>query len=168
MKSKIIYKRKTLDNIITNLKRLSQFSVDFGFFNDKRYDADNWNLPVATIAYIQEKGIGRSPERPFFSTYANSAEVRYVFKDYGLDIVKAAMSGRKIAAFKQPMHRLGKRLRDGLKFEIIEWDTPDNAEWWKEWKIEETGSSSPLQYTNTMLNSVDYRITSVKVNGVDI
>ena len=158
---------KLLDLVKDKLK-LSETEVEIGYFEEDTYEANDKvknaskKVHVAQVAYWQENGFivpttnkimtskgklliippHEVPPRPFMS----NAVKKYGNKAIN-EVVRSIANGM---SEKQAMLRGAELLKDGIKQEITDIDTPPNSEA----TIEIKGSSNPLINTGRLRRSV--------------
>lgn len=135
-------------------------SVDVGFF-DKTYGPENDNLPVAQVAAWNEYGHvnggifagTETPPRPFMRYYVSQLAKE---KKAGKAVAKRlglVLSGKM--SWEAFYNSLGAEAVSDLKKVIEQWFYPPNSAA----TIDMKGFNNPLQETDTMLNSVEHRIS---------
>lgn len=136
-------------NLLKNIPQLNT-----GFFSNSSYGPENDNLPVATVAQWNEEGSSDNPPRPFMRVGFGG-----VLRAGKLD-KNIANAITRIAEGESPMQSLkilGPVFVNEMRQQIIDWDSPANSPR----TVAEKGFNDPLRDTDTMLNSVDYRVGSV-------
>lgn len=135
-------------------------ATDVGFF-DKTYGPENDNLPVAQVAAWNEEGRDNggifngtsTPPRPFMRYYISQLSKE---KKMGKAISKRlqlVLSGKM--SWQAFYNSLGAEAVSDLRKVIEQWFYPPNTAA----TIDMKGFNNPLQETDTMLNSVEHRIS---------
>jgi hypothetical protein len=140
---------KVKANLLKNIPELNT-----GFFSGSNYGPENGNLPVAQVAQWNEEGSSDNPPRPFMRVGFGG-----VLRAGKLD-KNIASAITRIAEGESPMQSLkilGPVFVNEMRQQIIDWDSPPNSPK----TVELKGFNDPLRDTDTMLNSVDYRVGSV-------
>lgn len=127
--------------------------LEIGFFPEARYGSENDNLSVAQVAQWNNEGSENNPPRPFFTSSVIAPMERKKFTKLFNDSIQRVISGK--SSFTQEYSLIGKALQKEIQQAIREWDSPPNSPR----TIADKGFNNPLQDTDTMLNSVDYKIT---------
>lgn len=152
-----------LEALKKRLLAANNITVDVGFF-DKTYGPENDNLPVAQIAAWTNEGHvnggifagTETPPRPFMHYYVSQLEKE---KKAGKAISKRlglVLSGKM--SWEAFYNSLGAEAVSDLKKVIEQWFYPPNSAA----TINMKGFNNPLQETDTMLNSVEHRISKDK------
>lgn len=142
-------------------------ATDVGFFEHSKYGPENDNLPVAQVAaWVEEEYVNLgmfagtiNPSRPFMRYYISQLEKE---KKMGKAISKRlqlVLNGKMSwdAFYKS----LGAEAVSDLKKVIEQWLYPPNSPA----TIDMKGFNNPLQETDTMLNSVDSRVSKNNKEG---
>lgn len=149
------YDKRTLTALINRVKQIHGAEVAVGFFEEDQYGPENASLPVAQVAWYNERGLGNMvPSRPFMEkTFSETMELRFyaagvtaVFEEV-LD--KGRQTQRKIKA-------LGQHIVSVMKMNIEDWPG-SNSERWAAIK----GFNDPLVHTKRMLNSVKFKVEKI-------
>lgn len=141
------------DKIKANLLKTIP-DLNTGFFSESSYGPENDNLPVAQVARDNEEGTINNPPRPFIRAGFGGV-LRSGKLDKSISVaMKNVLEGGDI---QQQYKILGPIFVKEMKQQIIDWDTPPNSPK----TIEQKGKNDPLRDTDTMLNSVDYKIGDV-------
>lgn len=127
--------------------------LEVGFFSDARYGPENDNLQVAQVAQWNNEGSENNPPRPFFTSSIIAPIERKKYDRMFHASIDRIISGK--SSFTQEYAVIGKALQNQIKQAIRNWDSPPNSPR----TIAEKGFNNPLQDTDTMLNSVEYKIT---------
>lgn len=125
-----------------------------GFFSESVYGPENDNLPVAQVARDQEEGTVDIPTRPFIRVGFGGALRSGKLNKEITAVVKSAIAGEGVVA---QYKILGPVLVKEMRQQIIDWDRPPNSPK----TVEQKGFNDPLRDTDTMLNSVDYKIGGI-------
>lgn len=134
------------------LKNIPELNT--GFFSGSNYGPENGNLPVAQVAQWNEEGSSDNPIRPFIRVGFGG-----VLRAGKLD-KNIANAIKRIAEGESPMQSLrilGPVFVNEMKQQIIDWSTPPNSPATRAAK----GKNDPLRDTDTMLNSVEFKLGSV-------
>lgn len=146
------YDKRALQSLIKRVAAMDGVEVSVGFFPEDKYGPDNDNLPVAQVAWYNERGLGMVvPPRPFMETSFNRDEQRFYFagmKAVWLDVLQ---QGRQT---KAKLRALGDHAVGIVKMTIDGWTTPANSDRWAAIK----GKNDPLVFTGKMLDSVTYKV----------
>lgn len=124
-------------------------TVDIGVIDAGTHDESEEDLTVATIAYLNEFGIG-VPERPFFRwvTKAKKKEILELTEKLHHKITLGETS------VKQALGLLGEFVQDLVRQRIVDLRQPSNSPETERLK----GSSNPLIDTGQMLRSIIYKV----------
>lgn len=108
------------------------------------------DLTLAEVAFFNEFGTDKIPERPFIRTTADENKGKYHKRmQRELDAVFAGK-----AKVKKSLERLGSMAQADVRKKMKNLRTPPNAAE----TIKRKGSSNPLIDTATMLRAVDYEV----------
>ena len=153
MANKVIKNVAAWDKVKANLlKNIPELNT--GFFSESVYGPENDNLPVAQVAQLNEEGSRDNPPRPFIRAGFGGA-LRSGKLDKNISVaMKNILEGGDI---QQQYKILGPVLVNEMRQQIINWDTPPNSPK----TVEAKGKNDPLRDTDTMLNSVDYKVGGV-------
>lgn len=133
------------------MKELKTLEVETGFFPESQYGPENDNLPVAAVAWMQQKGADEYPPRPFFDNTVEDGATRAMLA-YKLRLAAlVALSPR--GNFKQALMDAGEHLAEEVRFAIKDYPGSNSPKW-----AEFKGKNDPLSFTDTMLNSVKVKI----------
>jgi hypothetical protein len=143
--------KKGWETLKKRLLKFDERKVDVGFFRKEKYGAENDNLYVAEVAWMNDQGTSIVPPRPFMTVD---------FYDYASDAIKedakrlfSMLLFQKNVPYLKELQKIGDKYRDQLK-EII-YDYPGhNSPWWAEYK----GFDDPLFHTGTLAEAVESRI----------
>lgn len=140
---------------VKSLKRkvetMRKTSVEVGFFPEDVYGPENDNLPVAQVAWFQEKGAEDYPSRPFFSNTVDDKMVMLHLTRAFTTAAKAVLKdGRAIVV---QLKRVGEVLKDELEVAIDDYPGQNSLSW-----AAAKGFNDPLRHTSKMLNSVKVKI----------
>lgn len=144
-----------LTALIQRLEKLDGTVVENGFFEEDRYGPENFNLPVAMVAYFNEYGhsIGPQgvPERPFMhETYDDNMNQFHIARAMRGVFLAAIKDGRTVDRL---LKQTGVLVVDLLQAAIDDYPGSNSAT-----TIKRKGFDDPLRDTDKMLNSVKFRI----------
>ena len=125
-----------------------------GFFPESSYGSENENLPVAQVAQVaqwNEEGSSDNPPRPFMRVGFGGAMRQGTLDRNIREAVEAIALGNSPRA---QLTILGPLMVNEMKQSIISWSTPPNSAA----TIAMKGKNDPLRDTDTMLNSVDFKV----------
>lgn len=146
------YDKRALQALIRRVAELDGTEVAVGFFPEAQYGPDNASLPVAQVAWFNERGLGMMvPPRRFMAESFNKEEQQFYFagmKSVWADVLK---QGRQT---KMKLRALGDHAVGIVKMTIEGWTTPPNSDRW----IAIKGKNDPLVFTGKMLDSVTYKV----------
>lgn len=140
------------------LREISRQKVDIGFFSDSQYGPENGSLPVAQVAWWQEKGTEQRgqmhiPSRPFMTTTINA-----IRRGKSPKLKQALLSSVAHVLFRQaPYAALGKAgdaVKDEMVRQIETWSMPANSPY----TISKKGRNDPLIDTGFMQQCVAFRV----------
>ena len=148
-----------LNKLKDGLLLLKQMKTDIGFFADKNYGSDNDNLPVATVALIQETGNKYVPPRPFFSMAIQDCVTGTARESIEFNMGRAALSAYISQPASKGLLRASEAVKNSVTRHIDAWGEgypfPRNSKPTKDRK----GHDKPLIDTRTMRESVDIRMS---------
>lgn len=155
------YDKRSLVALCKRVKALSGTEVSTGFFPEDQYDADNQNLPVAQVAWYNERGLGNMvPDRPFMEkTFTDAIELQFYAAGMARVFEDTLAQGRLVQGL---LKQLGQHVVGVMKMNIIDWTTPANSARWEAIK----GFNDPLIFTGKMLESVKYKVARKGSGGV--
>lgn len=147
--------KSKLTALIRRMQQLDGTVVEDGFFEEDRYGPENFNLPVAMVAYFNEYGhsIGLQgvPERPFMhDTYGAPMNQFHMARSMRAVFIGAITDGRSVDRL---LKRLGVMVGDMLEAAIIDYPGSNSPT-----TIKRKGFNDPLRNTDKMLNSVKFQI----------
>lgn len=128
--------------------------LEVGFFEQSKYGPENENLQVAQVAQWNNEGqpANNVPPRPFFtSTLVAPIEAKKRDKLF-FQSIDRIVTGK--SSFLREYNMIGGLFVNELKKAIEDWSTPPNAPS----TVAEKGFNDPLIKTETMKNSVEYKI----------
>jgi len=125
-----------------------------GFFKESVYGPENDNLPVAQVARDNEEGTVNNPTRPFMRVGFGGALEKGKLDNNISNAVVSIVGGESP---EQALKILGPVFVSQMRQAIIDWDSPSNSPR----TIKAKGFDDPLRDTDTMLNSVDFKVGSV-------
>ena len=153
MASVLQYDKRSLTSLIKRVRGIDGTVISTGFFAEDTYGPENASLPVAQVAWYNERGLGNMvPSRPFMTkTFTEAMELAFyakgvssVFEDV---LLQGRLTDRKLKA-------LGLHIVGVMKMNIIDWSSPANSERWAAIK----GKNDPLIFTGKMLASVRFKL----------
>ena len=134
-----------------NLRELETSEAEVGFFPEDRYGPENDNLPVAAVAWMQQKGAEDYPSRPFFDETVADEMTRFHVGRALTEAVKAALTPR--GNIHQALLKAGNILKDEVEISIEDYPGSNSLSW-----AAFKGKNDPLSYTDKMLNSVKVKL----------
>lgn len=147
---------KTLDKMIDSLRQMNGLKLEWGFFEDAKYDDPRGEDSVAKIAQWLEYGHQVNvPPRPFFqiALQKHHKEIRALIKHLQRKVLQG-----KITPMEK-MHTLGKALTKQLEDSILDLSTPELKDSTiAARKSRGIDSDDPLLETWTLVDSVEYQI----------
>lgn len=143
--------RKGWERLKKRLIRFDQREIDIGFFKGKRYGIENSNLPVATVAYMNDQGTSQVPPRPFM-TVDFKKHISKSFRSYAAKLFKTLLSEKNVP-FLQELKKIGEEYETELRDIILRYPGHNSPRW-----IEQKGFDDPLYHTGTMMGSVKHRV----------
>lgn len=146
------YDKRALCSLSQRVAAINGTEVSVGFFEDDKYGADNANLPVAQVAWYNERGLGNMvPDRPFMEkTFTTMSDVQFYAKGMQSVFEDVLDKGRLT---QRKLNLLGQHVVGVMKMNIEDWPG-SNSERWAAIK----GFNDPLIFTGKMLESVKYRV----------
>ena len=150
-----------------NLIKGNGMCVDVGAFQGTNYGPENDNLPVAQVMAWNEEGHTNggifngteTPPRPFMRYYISQLEKE---KKMGKAVSKRLQLVLAERMSWEAFYKsLGAEAVSDLKKVIEQWFYPPNSAA----TIDMKGFNNPLQETDTMLNSVDSRVSKNNKEG---
>lgn len=147
--------KSKLSALINRMQKLDGTVVEDGFFEEDRYGPENFNLPVAFVAYMNEYGHSISlqgvPERPFMhDTYLDNMNQFHMARAMRNVFVAAITDGRTVDRI---LRQTGQMVVDLLQEAIDDYPGSNSTA-----TIKRKGFNDPLRDTDKMLNSVKFRI----------
>lgn len=145
--------KKVWQAMAKKFRQIEGLKLSVGFFEEDRYGPENDNLHVAYVARIQDAGLG-PPQRAFMSGsqglvgIVRSAPYR---KDYQQAARRLILN---LSNISQEFSSLGRMLVADTRDVIEQWSSPPNSAL----TIELKGFNDPLIETETMKNSVKFKI----------
>lgn len=144
-----------LTALIQRMQKLDGTEIENGFFEGDRYGAENFNLPVAFVAYMNEYGhsigIQGVPERPFMhDTYEDKMNQLHMARAMRNVFVAAIVDGRTV---DRVLSQTAKMVVDLIQESIDDYPGSNSTT-----TIKRKGFNDPLRDTDKMLNSVKFRI----------
>ena len=155
------YDKRSLTALIKRIQAIDNTEISVGFFEEDRYGSENANLPVAQVAWYNERGLGNMvPSRPFMSsTFSDALELQFYAAGMQTVFVDVLDKGRNTT---RNLKALGEHVVGVMKMTITDWTTPANSERWAAIK----GFNDPLIFTGKMLDSVKFKISRKGSGGV--
>lgn len=148
--------RKGWEKLKKRLHRFDQREIDIGFFKSEKYGIENDNLPVATVAYMNDQGTSQVPPRPFM-TVDFKKHVSKTFKGYAGKFFKTLLTQSNVA-FLQELKKIGQEYETELRDAILRYPGSNSPRW-----IQQKGFDDPLYHTGHMMSSVKHRIRRKEV-----
>lgn len=142
-----------LKKLKLNIAKISNSTIEWGFFEEDRYGPENRNLPVASVAAINEFGWGRNPERSFFRD--SIEEISKRLSKLIAPVFTNVIAGKP---YQSAMEVLGEALRQSVKDKIEQWFDTLNSAGWTKFKARVGAPTKPLEYTQTMVDSVRFKL----------
>src|SRR5437870_274763 len=140
--------------LVKRLDKLNSMEVEVGFFEEDRYGPENHNLPVATVAAMNEFGTKHNPTRPFmsdtFSDRTNQLLMAVEMRSIYLDVLKGGNASQRL------MKSLGKLVAEQMQITIQQYAAAGGNS--KRTIERKGGRDTPLIDTNKMLESVKFHI----------
>jgi hypothetical protein len=140
--------------LIKRLDKLNGMEVEVGFFEEDRYGPENANLPVATVAAMNEFGTKHNPTRPFmsdtFSDGMNQLFMAREMKRIYLDVIKGGTAAQRL------LISLGKLTVELMQVSIQQYaaqggNSPSTIK-------KKNGRDTPLIDSGKMIESVRFHI----------
>lgn len=147
------YDKRSLTSLMKRVGNLHGVEIDTGFFPEDQYGPENASLPVAQVAWYNERGLGNMvPSRPFMEkTFSDTVELQFYAAGMRRVFQDTLDKGRSTRTL---LKALGEHVVGVMKMNIVDWTTPANSARWAAIK----GFNDPLIFTGKMLNSVKYRL----------
>ena len=145
--------KRALDSTIFRVRQLNGTEILTGFFEEDRYDTDNYGKQVAEIAWLNERGAGMQiPSRPFMATTFGKRSFTEAYAKLMADVATQALtSGR---GENRLLSNLADLVKNTMQNTLRDWTTPPNSPEWTAKK----GRNDPLVDTGKMLSSVKSKI----------
>lgn len=140
---------RELKALMKRMKELDGTKVVAGFFEEDRYGAENDFLPVAQVAFWNERGIG-VPRRSFMAPAFLDAHNQAWYSNFIRQAVEAAIHGRP---YKPLLQKLGQEMQGVIEVNIDDYPGSNGRAW-----VAIKGFDDPLLYTGKMLSSVKYKV----------
>lgn len=155
--SKVTSDLKPLSNLLRRLKLVDEWEAEYGYYED---DAHSSGLNMAELARMQNDGTAFIPDRPFMDE-TDKAVGRFfqVNKKWANELNAYLRNGGSIKGIYQHYANLG---ADYVRTTIDIGDWADNAEWWRQAKIEKYGTTAPLIETQELYNSAKGKARKAK------
>ena len=147
---------KILDKMIDSLRQMNGLKVEWGFFEDAKYDDPRGEDSVAKIAQWVEYGhqVNVAP-RPFFqiALQKHHKEIRALIKHLQRKVLQGKLSP------EEKMDTIAKALKKQLEDSILDLSTPELKDSTiAARKSRGIDSDDPLLETWTLVDSVEYQI----------
>lgn len=149
------------EKVKKNLQQAATNEVQLGWFPESVYGPENSNLPMATVAQLNEEGhINGSdslvpgaitPPRPFMRVGLKGALVAGANKDDFRDMIEALLTGKSVLA---AMQKSTGNFERTLRKVMLDWDTPRNAPL----TVEMKGFDDPLVETSQLIANVTAKV----------
>jgi hypothetical protein len=147
--------KRQWEKLKRRLLRFDQRKIDVGIFRDARYGAENDNMQVAEVAYINDQGSVTNPPRPFmtvdFIGHARASFPRRAKQFYMMLLFSSNN------AYMKRIEELGEEYAFDLQEIILDYPGSNSSDW-----AEAKGFNDPLYHTGVMVESVRHRITKRK------
>lgn len=146
------YDKRTLTALIRRVKKIDKVEIAAGFFAEDSYGPENASLPVAQVAWYNERGLGNMvPSRPFMEkTFGETMELQFYAAGFAAVFKDVLDQGRQT---ERRLKSLGSHVVGVMKMNIEDWPG-SNSERWAAIK----GFNDPLVHTKKMLNSVKFKV----------
>lgn len=147
------FDKRALESLIKRVDALDCTEILAGFFPEDQYDSDNDNLPVAQVAWYNERGLGMAvPSRPFMEkTFYTMSDVQFYAR--GMETIARDVLNQGKST-KSLLKDLGQHVVGVMQMNIVDWTSPPNSKRWEAIK----GKNDPLIFTGKMLESVKYKV----------
>lgn len=143
--------RRSWDRLKKRLIRFDERSFDVGFFKEDRYGSDNDNLPVATVAMMNNYGTSQVPSRPFmtvdFVKYASKT-----FPKMAREFFSTFITNQN-PAFLPLLKKMAGEYETELRDIILRYPGHNSPRW-----IETKGFDDPLYHTGELVGSVKSKV----------
>jgi hypothetical protein len=140
--------------LVKRLDKLNSMEVEVGFFEEDRYGPENANLPVATVAAMNEFGTRHNPTRPFMSdTFSDNMNQLFMargMKAIFIDVIGGGNASQRLLA---TLGRLGAEL---MQISIQQYAAQGGNS--LETIKRKNGRDTPLIDTGKMIESVRFHI----------
>jgi len=158
---------KGLDALYKRLQDLNQKEIQYGYFEDARYDGsdERAGLPVAVLAWWHENGLGSNllgppvqanyPARPFFTQSIKKAE--WMVKQTAPTIFKLSFIGKLEKSFVD----MAKWLKESVQDSIDEQNFIPLAPY----TVDKKGNSTILVETGQLRDKVEAKIVNSNAYG---
>ena len=145
--------KRALESTIFRVRQLNDTEILTGFFEEDKYDTDNYGKYVAEIAWLNERGAGMQvPSRPFMATTFRKKSFTAEYAKAMAEVATQALTlGR---GENRLLGNLADLVRKTMQNTIRDWTTPPNSPEWAAKK----GRNDPLVDTGKMLNSVKSKV----------
>lgn len=156
MTGRLKVNRKGWERIKKRLIKFDERSIDIGFFKGDKYGPENNNLPVATVAFMNDQGTSQVPPRPFM-TVDFRKYVSKTFQSHAASLFKLLLTQGN-TPFLQELKKIGGDYETELRDIILRYPGSNSPRW-----IEQKGFDDPLYHTGEMVGSVKHRIKSKRI-----
>lgn len=140
---------KELHALLKRMNTLEGMKVKAGFFEEDHYGVENDFLPVAQVAFWNERGIG-VPTREFMAPAFLHAHNQAWYANFVAQAVSAAIHGKP---YRPILKRLGEEIAGVISVNIDDFPGSNSRAW-----VAIKGFDDPLMYTGKMLSSVRYKV----------
>lgn len=149
------------NKIKKSLIQAETYNVNLGWFPENQYGPENSNLPMATVAQLNEEGHingadslvsgAITPPRPFMRVGLKGAFKAGANKDDFKDMIQAVFEGKSVLA---AMQKSTTNFERTLRKVMLDWDTPRNAPL----TVEMKGFDDPLVETSQLVANVTAKV----------
>ena len=147
--------KRQWEKLKRRLLRFDQRNIDVGIFRDARYGADNDNMQVAEVAFINDQGSVTNPPRPFM-TVDFISHARASFPKRAKQFYLMLLFSNNNSYMKR-IEELGEEYAFDLQEIILDYPGSNSSEW-----AQAKGFNDPLYHTGVMVESVRHRVTKRK------
>lgn len=142
------------DRMKKDLVKASSQEVQVGIVEPVHYGSDNDNLAVAQVWQWQEEGLPAQniPTRPAIRVGFMAPIKKGSYDSYFIESMQRIAEGK--STFKQEYTRIGVQAKADLKKAVAEWNTPPNSPF----TVAEKGFNDPLRDSDTLYNSIDFKV----------
>lgn len=142
------------DRMKKDLLKASGQEVQVGIVEPVHYGSDNDNLSVSQVWQWQEEGVPAQniPTRPAIRVGFMAPIKKGSYDNYFIESIQRIAEGK--STFKQEYTRIGVQAKADLKKAVAEWDIPPNSPF----TVAEKGFNDPLRDSDTLYNSIDFKV----------